>query len=215
MVAILLVEDHQVVRQGLHFLLEHEADFHIVGETGDGLQAVQLAEQLKPAVLVLDLILPGLNGLEVARQVKQRLPQTQIVILSMYADMGYVLQALNNGVSAYVVKNASATHLVQAVRAALAGQHYFSPPLSAAVVQDYAEKTQSGALDPYETLTTREREVLNLAAEGLTVPEIGSRLAISPRTAESHRANLMRKLHLHTQTDLVRYALHHGILPHD
>src|SRR5258708_1888687 len=215
MVRILLVEDHQVVRQGLRFLLEHQPDFHIIGETGDGLQAVQLAEQLKPAVLVLDLILPGLNGLEVARQVKQRLPQTQIVILSMYADLGYVLQALNNGVSAYVVKNASATHLVQAVRAALAGRHYFSPPLSEAVVHDYAEKTQSGALDPYETLTTREREVLNLAAEGLTVPEIGSRLAISPRTAESHRANLMRKLDLHTQTDLVRYAMHHGILPRD
>ena len=215
MVSILLVEDHQVVRQGLRFLLEHEPEFQVVGETGDGLQAIQLVESFKPAVLVLDLFLPGLNGLEVARQVKQRFPQTKIVILSMYADIAYVLQALNNGVSAYVVKNASATHLVQAVKAALAGLRYFSPPLSETVVQDYAEKMRSGSLDPYETLTAREREVLNLAAEGLTVPEIGSRLAISPRTVESHRANLMHKLELRTQTDLVRYAMRHGILPRD
>src|SRR5258708_39897329 len=150
MVSILLVEDHQVVRQGLRFLLEHEPDFQIIGETGDGLQAVQLAEQLKPAVLVLDLILPSLNGLEVARQVKQRLPHTQIVILSMYADMGYVRQALNNGVSAYVVKKASATHLVQAVRAALAWHPHFNPPPSETGVTRFSPKNQAGTPHAYE-----------------------------------------------------------------
>src|SRR5258708_12063152 len=150
MVPILLVEDHQVVRQGLHFLLEHEADFHIVGETGDGLQAVQLAEQLKPAVLVLDLILPGLSGLEVAPQVKQHFPHTQILILSIYADLAYVLQALNNGVSAYVVKNASATHLVQAVRAALAWHPHFNPPPSETGVTRFSPKNQAGTPHAYE-----------------------------------------------------------------
>ena len=213
MVTILLAEDHIVVRQGLRALLEQEPDFQVVGETGDGLQAVQLADELKPDVVVLDLILPGLIGLEVAREVKQRQPQTQIVILSMYSDMGYVFEAFKNGVSAYVVKNASATHLVQAVRAALAGKHYLSPPLSESDLKTYGEKTQGGTLDLYETLTTREREVLNLAAEGYSVPEVAARLFISPRTAESHRANLMRKLGFHTQTDIVRYAIQRGILP--
>ena len=213
MVAILLIEDHEVVRQGLRLLLEREPAFQVVAETGDGLEAVRLAEQLKPDVLVLDLILPGLNGLEVAREVKQRLPLTQIVILSMYADLGYLLEALKNGVNAYVLKNATAAHLVEAVHAALANRRYFSPPLSEAAVQVYAEKTQGGTLDLYDTLTTRERQVLNLAAEGYTVPEVASRLSISPRTVGSHRENLMRKLDLHTQTDIVRYALERGILP--
>jgi len=194
-------------------LLEREPDLHIIAETGDGLEAVRLTEQLRPTVLVLDLILPGLSGLEVTRQVKQRLPQAQIVILSMYEDLGYVLEAFRNGASAYVLKSDNAVQLVEAVRAAYAGQRYLSAPLSEDALNAYAERTQNGMLDPYETLTTREREVLHLAAEGYTVPEIATRLSISRRTAETHRANLLRKLNLQTQTDLVRYAMQRGILP--
>lgn len=213
MVTILLVEDHAVVREGIRFLLERQPDFKVIAVSGEGLEAIQLAEELDPDVLILDLVLPGVNGMEVVRQVKRRSPRTKIVILSMYDDMGYVLDVFQNGASAYVLKSASALHLEEAVRAALQGSQYLSPPLLMTDVDKYAEKTRGGTLDPYETLTTREREVLELSAKGNTIPEIASRLFVSPRTAETHRANLMRKLDLDNQTDLVRYAVKRGILP--
>jgi DNA-binding NarL/FixJ family response regulator len=194
-------------------LLEAEPDFAIVGEVADGLEVADLVEHVKAHVLVLDLMLPGLNGLEVARQVHRRSPQTRIVILSMYANEGYVLEALRNGASAYVLKGASAAELVEAVREVTAGRRYLSPPLSESAIEAYVRKANSAPLDSYETLTTREREVLHLAAEGRSNTEVAARLGISPRTAETHRANLMRKLGLHSQTDLVRYALKRGILP--
>ena len=210
---IVLADDHPVVRQGLRALLEAEPDFAIVGEVADGLEVADLVEHVKAHVLVLDLMLPGLNGLEVARQVHRRSPQTRIVILSMYANEGYVLEALRNGASAYVLKGASAAELVEAVREVTAGRRYLSPPLSESAIEAYVRKANSAPLDSYETLTTREREVLHLAAEGRSNTEVAARLGISPRTAETHRANLMRKLGLHSQTDLVRYALKRGILP--
>jgi len=211
---ILLADDHRVVREGFRALLQSEPDFEIVGETGDGLEAVRLVEQQKPHVLVVDLMMPGLNGLEVARQVTQRSPRTRIVVLSMHANEAYVLEALKNGASAYVLKDASAAELVRAVREALAGRRYLSPPLSEPAIDSYIERAKSSdSLDLYDTLTNREREVLQLAAEGHTNGEIGSRLFISPRTVETHRANVMRKLGLRSQTELVRYALQRGILP--
>lgn len=211
---ILLADDHQVVREGFRALLESEPDFEIVGETGDGLEAVRLVEQQKPHVLVVDLMMPGLNGLEVARQVTQRSPRTRIVVLSMHANEAYVLEALKNGASAYVLKDASAAELVRAVREALAGRRYLSPPLSEPAIDSYIERAKnSDSLDLYDTLTNREREVLQLAAEGHTNGEIAGRLFISPRTVETHRANVMRKLGLRSQTELVRYALQRGILP--
>jgi DNA-binding NarL/FixJ family response regulator len=213
MTTIMLADDHPVVRQGLRALLGAEPDFRLIGEAGDGLEAVQLVERLQPHVLVLDLMMPGLNGLEVTRQVSQRSPQTRIIILSMHANEAYVLEALRNGAAGYVLKDSSVTDLVQAVREVAAGRRYLSPPLSERVIDAYVQKAKEATLDVYETLTAREREVLHLAAEGLTNPEIAARLFISPRTAEIHRANLMRKLSLHTQTDLIRYALRRGILP--
>lgn len=210
---IVLADDHQVVRQGLRAVLEAEPDFSIIGEAGDGLEAVRLVERLKPNVLVLDLMMPGLSGLEATRQVCQRLPNTRVVILSMHASEGYVLEALRNGAAGYVLKNASAADLVQAVRNVAAGRRYLSPPLSDTAIEAYVRKAQSTPLDSYETLTTREREVLQLAAEGHPNPHIAARLFISPRTVETHRANLMRKLGLRSQSDLVRYALRRGIVP--
>jgi len=211
---ILLADDHRVVREGFRALLQSEPDFEIVGETGDGLEAVRLVEQQKPHVLVVDLMMPGLNGLEVARQVTHRSPRTRIVVLSMHANEAYVLEALKNGASAYVLKDASAAELVRAVREALAGRRYLSPPLSEPAIDSYIERAKSSdSLDLYDTLTNREREVLQLAAEGHTNGEIASRLFISPRTVETHRANVMRKLGLRSQTELVRYALQRGILP--
>jgi DNA-binding NarL/FixJ family response regulator len=213
MTTIVLADDHHVVRQGLRSLLEAEPDFSVVGETGDGLEATQLVERLQPDVLVLDLMMPSLNGLEVTRQVSQRSPQTHVVILSMHANEAHVLEALRAGAAAYVLKESTSAELVRAVHEAIAGRRYLSPPLSERAIEVYMQKAEPAALDPYETLTAREREVLHLVAEGHTNAEIADRLFISRRTVETHRANLMRKLSLRTQTDLISYALRRGILP--
>jgi DNA-binding NarL/FixJ family response regulator len=215
MITIVLADDHHVVRQGLRALLEAESDFSVVGEAGDGLEALRLVDQLNPNVLVLDLMMPGLNGLEVARQIGKRSSQTRIVVLSMYSNEAYVLEALGNGASAYVLKDSSSADLVHAVCEVAAGRRYLSPPLSDRAIEAYQEKAKAAALDKYETLTTREREVLQLAAEGHTSTDIAARLGISSRTAEAHRSNLMHKLGLHTQADLIRYALRRGVIPMD
>jgi DNA-binding NarL/FixJ family response regulator len=213
MTTIVLADDHHVVRQGLRVLLEGQPDFQLVGEAGDGLEAVQLTERLKPDVLIIDLMMPSLNGLEATRQLGQRSPHTRVVILSMHANEAYVLEALRNGAAGYVLKDSSAADLVHAVREVVAGRRYLSSPLSERAIAAYIQKASDVALDPYEMLTNREREVLHLAAEGYTNAEIADQLSISPRTAETHRANLMHKLGLRTQTDLIRYALRRGILP--
>lgn len=213
MTTIVLADDHHVVRQGLRSLLEAEPDFSVIGETADGLEATQLVERLQPDVLVLDLMMPGLNGLAVTRQVSQRLLRTHVVILSMHPNEAYVLEALRAGAAAYVLKESTSAELVRAVREAVAGRRYLSSPLSERAIEAYMQKAESAALDPYETLTAREREVLHLVAEGHANAEIADRLFISRRTVETHRANLMRKLGLRTQTDLIRYALQRGILP--
>ena len=213
MTTIVLADDHHVVRQGLRALLEAEPDFNVIGEAGDGLEALQMVELLKPNVLVLDLMMPGLNGLEVTRQTIKHTSRTRVVILSMYTNEAYVLEALGNGASAYVVKDSSSADLVLAVREVALGRRYLSPPLSDRAIEVYQEKARAATLDKYETLTTREREVLQLTAEGHTSAEIAGRLGISSRTAETHRSNLMHKLDLHTQADLIRYALRRGIIP--
>ncbi len=163
-------------------------------------------------MLVVDLIMPGLGGLDVAREARRRSPKTRIVILSMHSSDSFVLQALRNGASAYVLKDSSAAELVQAIHTVLAGRRYLSPPLSQKAIDDYVKRAEGTEVDLYETLTTREREVLHLAAEGLGNPAIGERLGISPRTAETHRTHLMEKLGLRNTADLVVYALHRGLV---
>lgn len=212
-VRILLADDHPVVRLGIRNLLEAEPGFQVVGEVADALQVIPQVEALQPDVLVLDLIMPQLNGLEITRRMARSAPQTRIVVLSMHANEAYVIEALRNGASGYVLKGSEAGELIRAIHEVLAGGRYLSPPLSQHAIEMYVEKAAGTPLDPYETLSTREREVLHLAAEGHTSPEIGTRLFISTRTVETHRANLMRKLGLRTQTDLVRYALRRGIVP--
>lgn len=212
---VVLADDHAVVRQGLRALLEATPEFAIVGEVDDGLKVLEAMERVRPNVLVLDLMMPGLNGLEITRQVHKRFPQIRIVILSMHASEAYVLEALRHGAAGYVLKEATSEEVVQAVREAAAGRRYLSRPLSERAIEAYARKAQETSLDLYETLTSREREVLHLAAEGRSNAEIATRLGISPRTAETHRANLMQKLGLQSQTDLVRYALRRGIVSLD
>lgn len=213
-ITILLADDHQIVRQGLKSLLEGESDFKVIGEASKGLESLQLTERLKPDVLVLDLMLGDISGLEVTRQVSERSPKTAVVILSMYSNEGYVLEALRAGAKAYVLKESTATELVRAIREAIAGRRYLGSPLSERAIDTYLQKSEPPAPDPYDMLTPREREVLTLAAQGLTNAEIAAKLFISRRTVEIHRANMLRKLGLRNQyTQLVRYAIKRGILP--
>jgi DNA-binding NarL/FixJ family response regulator len=215
-VRILLVDDHPVVRQGLRALLEGEENFQVIGEAGDGLAAIEAVERLDPDVLVVDLMIPNLNGLEVTRRVNRGSPRTRVIVLSMYSNEAYVVEAFKNGASGFVLKDSSAEELVRSINEVAGGHRYLSPPLSERAIEIYIqEKTRTGSLDPYDTLTGREREILHLASEGNSNAQIAEMLFISPRTVESHRANLMRKLALHTQADLIRYAIKRGILPLD
>jgi two-component system, NarL family, response regulator NreC len=214
-ISIVLADDHKVVRQGLRAVLEFEPDFRVIGEAGNGLDATRLVQRLRPNVLVLDLMIPGLSGLEVTRQLRKRSPKTRVVILSMHGDKSYVLEALKNGAAGYVLKDSSADELIKAVHEAAANRRYLSPPLSDSAVDAYAQQASATGTDSYDSLSSREREVFQLAAEGHTNKEIGKMLFISPRTVEIHRANMMAKLALRSQTDLIRYALKRGVLSND
>lgn len=211
-ISIVLAEDHAVVRQALKVLLEGDPTFEIVGEAADGLETVAMVDELRPDVLLLDLIMPGLNGLEVARQVTQRSPEVRIVVLSMHSDEEYVLEALGHGVMGYILKDSGASELVDAIKCVMEGQRYLSARLNERAIEHYTQSARSVPLRPYDRLTNREREVLQLSAEGESIPEIGRRLSISARTAETHRANVMRKLGMHTQAELIRFALRRGLL---
>lgn len=212
-ITVVLADDHHIVRQGLRALLEAESGVDIIGEEADGLKVVDLVERLRPHVLLLDVQMPGLSGLEITRRVSQRGLRTRVVILSMHANEAYVLEALRHGAAGYVLKDARPSEVVEAVREVSAGRRYLSPALSQHAIEAYTQKAHIAASDPYESLTAREREVLQLTAESSSAVEIAARLGISPRTVETHRENLMRKLGLHNQTDLIRYALRRGILP--
>lgn len=212
MTTIALAEDHHIVRQGLKALLEGEKSFKLLGEASDGLQAVELVARSKPKVLVLDLMIPRLHGLEVIRRVHAEHPETRVIVLSMHSDEPYVVEALRSGALGYVLKDCTASNLIQAVQAVASGKRYLSPVLAERAIEAFYQHPGEPGLDPYETLTERERLVLQLAAEGSSNPDIAKKLFISPRTAESHRANLMRKLSLRSQTDLVRYAIRKKII---
>lgn len=215
MTTIVLAEDHLILREGLRALLSAEPDLTVVGEAAEGIGVAALVERLHPDLLVVDLMMPGLGGLDVIDQVRQRAPRTRSIVLSMHADEAYVLAALRNGAAAYVLKNAGVEDLLRAIRAVLAGQIYLSPQLSERALQAYVDRARTATGDSYDALTPREREVLHLVAEGNTSAEIAERLSISPRTAEIHRTNLMRKLDLHSQTELVRYAIKRGLISLD
>ena len=208
---VLLADDHPVVRQGLRALLEAQPDLDVVGEVEDGLEAVRSVERLRPHVLVVDVLMPGLNGLEVAREVARR-RDTRVIVLSMHDDASYVERALRYGATGYVLKDSTATELVQAVRQTASGRRYLSPALERAAEESEARGRDGSAADAYDLLTSRERSVLQLTAEGLTAAAIGERLYIGKRTVETHRVNLMQKLSLRSQSDLIRYAVRRGIL---
>jgi len=210
---VVLADDHPVVRQGLRSLLEAEGDFEVVGVAENGLDAVRQVERLKPHVLVVDLMMPGMNGLEVARQLTESASHTRVIVLTMYANDAYLQEALRGGAAGYVLKDSSDSELIDAVRTVAAGRRYLSAALAERAIDEYAERAKQSGAAQHEALSAREREILQLVAEGHPSSEIGARLHMSPRTVETHRASLMRKLGLRTRTDLLRYAFRHGILP--
>jgi len=199
------------VRQGLRALLNEQPDISVVGEAADGPEATQLVERLKPDVLVVDMMMGGMNGIEVTRNVRKLSPKTCVVVLSMHADEGYVLEALRAGARAYVLKDSIADDLLHAMREAILGRRYLSHPLSEQVIEGYLQKEEGAALKPHERLTVREREVLHMLAQGLNNEEIAVRLSVSRRTVEVHRAHVMHKLGVHNQVQLLRYAIQAGI----
>ena len=213
MIHLVLADDHHVIRKGLRALLEAERDFSILAEAGDGLEAVKVVEEMQPDVLVVDITMPGLDGLSVTRRVRKRMPEIQVVVLSMHAHEAYVLEALRNGALGYVLKTAAVADLMKAIRMAATGRRFLSAPLTELALDAYAEKARTLGVDSYQALTAREQEVMQLTAEGYTAAQIAERLSISRRTVEAHRANLMRKLGLSKLADVMRYALERGLIP--
>lgn len=210
---IVLAEAFPVVREALKCLLERQRGFRVIGEASDGLEVGAAVERLRPDVCVLDGAMPGLYGPEATRQVRLRSPRTAVVVLSRLVHEGYAADALRNGALGYVVEAAEAPELARAIRAAVRGERYLSPPLSAPLVERWLLRSTTAPPDPYQALTDRERQVLQLVAEGGSSASIARRLAISPRTAEAHRANMMRKLRLRNAAGLIRFAFERGILP--
>ena len=213
--SVLLAEDHPVVREGLRAMLEAEGDFQVVGQTGNSSDVGGMVEELHPDVLVLDLIMPGIGGLNALRELARRRLPTRVVVLSMYANEAYVLEALQNGAGAYVLKQSEAAELVRGIREVAKGRRYLSPPLSQRAVEAYAKRAKGTIATQEAELTAREKEVLTLVGQGFTSAQIGERLFISVRTVESHRSNLTKKLGLHSQAEMVRTALRRELTPLD
>jgi len=208
---VVLADDHEVVRRGVRSILEADGLCKVLTEVADGLSAVQAVEKLKPTLLFLDLSMPRLHGLEALRQVRAASPHTKVLVLSMHHDEPYVVEALRAGAMAYILKGSESTEIARAVSEVLAGRRYLSTTLSERAITALTNRKPDES-DPLNALTPREREVLSLAAEGLGTAEMAEKLFISPRTAETHRTNLMQKLGLQSQTDLVRFAIRRGLI---
>jgi DNA-binding NarL/FixJ family response regulator len=208
---ILLADDHTIVRQGLVSILKAVEDFEVVAEAADGNEAVDKALQTRPDVVVLDVTMPRLNGLEAARRIRKALPESRILVLTMHDDQEYVLKMVRAGASGYLVKDGAASELVTAIRALRAGQGYFGPQASRALAEDY-HGNRAAAEDPYSQLTDREREVFQLLVEGRTNAQVADILCISAKTVDNHRTRLMEKLGVHNTVELLRFAAKQGLL---
>ena len=215
-IQVLLVEDHTIVRKGLRSLLLAEAGIEVTGEAKDGREAIEKVQQLHPDVVLMDIAMPTLNGLEATRQIKKRFPEVRVVALTMHADDGYLFQILRAGASGYVVKQAAPTELVSAIQAAYRGDSFLSPSISRKIVEAYIRQAElTGERDSYDRLTGREREVLQLIAEGYLNREIAELLHVSVKTVEAHRAHLMDKLDIHSTAELTQYAIRKGVIRPD
>jgi DNA-binding NarL/FixJ family response regulator len=212
-IRILLADDHTVMRNGLRLLLERQPNFLVVGEAADGRQAVELAASEKPDVVVMDIAMPHLNGVEAARQIVNRAPLMAVVILSMHSDESYVIRSLKAGARAYLLKDSAESDLISAIHAITEGKSFFSPLVRRILKEDYMHQlAEMGAEDTYELLTTREREVLQLVAEGKSNKEVANLLNLSLYTVETHRTHILQKLNIHSVPELILYAVRKGII---
>jgi len=211
-IRVILADDHRMLRQVLGRALAAEEDIEFVGQAGDGREAIAMAKELEPDILVMDINMPRLNGIEAARRILSSVPQTRIIILSMFSEQEQVIHALRAGVLGYVLKNAAVEELLLAIHAVNDGHLYLSPAVLRPIVDGYLEWMETQGPLPLDCLTLREREVLKLIAEGKSNQEIGQELRLGLRTAESHRANLMKKLNLHNMAQVVRFAIRQGVI---
>jgi len=207
-IRILLADDHTVVRQGFRLILNQEPDMEVIAEAGDGVETVRLAVELKPTVVIMDIAMPKVNGLEATRRIMEKSPDSKILILSMHKDSVYVRETLRAGAKGYILKESIDQDLLRAIRAVAQGDGFLSPEVSATVLEDY----QQQAVDPIDLLTAREREVLQLLAEGKVAKEIATALDVSVYTVDAHRGRIMKKLGLHSSTEIVRFAMRRGLI---
>lgn len=211
-IRILIADDHSIVREGVRMILTSQEDFEVVGEAANGREAVDEARKLRPDVVVMDISMPDVSGIEATRRIRSELPTVQVMGLTMHEDESYVFELLKAGAAGYVLKRAAAEDLVAAVRAAHQGEAFLYPSVAKMVVQDFLQRATAQETATLDGLTDREREVLTLIAEGLTNQEIAGRLFISIKTVQTHRAHIMEKLNLHDRTELVRYAIRKGLI---
>ena len=212
-IRIVLADDHTIMRHGLRSVLERQPDFAVVGEASNGREAVDVIAQENPDVAVMDIAMPLLNGIEAAKKITEERLKTAVVILSMHSDESYILRALRAGARGYLLKDSAENDLIQAIRAVYAGKAFFSPAVSRVLADDYLRQIQQqGVEDPYELLTARERELLQLIVELKSTKDIAGLLGVSPRTIDTHRGNLMQKLNVHSIPELILYAMRKGVI---
>jgi len=212
-IRILLADDHSILREGLRMLLDRQSEFEVVGDASNGREAVEMAGSLEPDVVIMDLAMPGLNGIEATRRIISRNAHTAVVILSMHSDESYILRSLKAGARAFLLKDSLKSDLIDAIRAAVQGKSFFSPKVSQVLKEDYVNELEArGSEDTWELLTDREREILQLVAEGKTNKEIANELNISPYTIDTHRSHILQKLNLHSAPELILYAVRKGII---
>jgi two-component system, NarL family, response regulator NreC len=210
-IRILLAEDHQITRQGLRSLIEKQADMEVIGEAENGRQAVAKAGELTPDIIIMDVTMPELNGMEATRQIRTNNQRAKIIALSMHSDSLFVTEMLKNGASGYLLKDCAIEDLIRAIRVVIEGQIYLSPAISGIVVDAFLNRTPDADVASSEMLSDREREVLQLMAEGITTKQIALKLHISVKTVETHRRQIMQKLNLHTIAELTKYAIRKGL----
>ena len=210
---LLLGDDHTLMRQGLRKILEERPEWEVIAEVGDGREAVKKCVALKPDVAVLDVAMPLLNGIDATQQIVRKVPETKVLMLSMYSDEAYVTRALQAGATGYMLKDAAGKDLLKGIASVAAGQAYFSPAIASLMLDDYVRRVAgSGVVDRYETLSEREREIFQLVAEARTNKEVAELLEISPATVETHRARILQKLDIHNTAELVLYAVRRGVI---
>jgi DNA-binding NarL/FixJ family response regulator len=210
---VFLADDHGVVRKGLRFLLERQPDMEVVGEASDGREAIDLVSELKPHVVIMDIAMPRLNGIDATSQIVKRDPSIGVIMLSMHSDEGYLIRTLAAGAKGYLLKESAEADLVRAVEAVAQGKPFFSPAIAQTLLEDYLRQLQQrGATDSYDLLTDREKEILQLLAEGKSNKDVAALLSLSPYTVETHRTHIMQKLNLHNTAELVLYAVRKRII---